>query len=105
MLQSERYLYVVFCCQQAVEKMIKGVIAKVTGTAPPRIHNLMQLARRAGLEPDAEQAVLMRELSEYYVETRYPEEIEPVSSAAWQEIAQDALQRTEEMVRWLSSMI
>jgi len=66
MLDSGRYLYVVFCCQQAVEKMIKAVIAQVSGEMPPRIHNLIQLAERAGLEPDAQQALLMRELSELY---------------------------------------
>jgi HEPN domain-containing protein len=41
MLQSGRFVYVLFCCQQAVEKMLKGVIAKTTGEMPPRIHNLM----------------------------------------------------------------
>jgi len=105
MLDSGRYVYVVFCCQQAVEKMIKAVIAKVTGEMPPRIHNLMQLAERAGLEPDARQALLMRELSELYVQSRYPDQVEPVSSSAWQGIARDTLQRTEKVMQWLSSMI
>ncbi len=105
MLDSGRYLYVVFCCQQAVEKMIKAVIAQVSGEMPPRIHNLIQLAERAGLEPDAQQALLMRELSELYVQSRYPEQIEPTSSSAWQGVARDALLRTEKVVQWLSSMI
>jgi HEPN domain-containing protein len=103
MLDSGRYLYVPFCCQQSVEKMLKAVIAKITGEMPPRIHNLIQLCKRAGLEPDAEQALLMRELSEYYLQSRYPEEIEPASSAAWQGIAEDALNRTRRVVEWLSS--
>jgi HEPN domain-containing protein len=80
-LDSGRYVYVVFCCQQAVEKMIKAVIAKVSGEMPPRLHNLMQLAERASLEPDAQQALLMRELSELYVQSRYSEQLEPVSSS------------------------
>ena len=105
MLQSERFLYVPFCCQQAVEKTIKGVIAKVTGQMPPRIHNLMQLAKRAKLEPNAEQALLMRELSEYDVQSRYPDEIEPAGSTAWQDVAADTLERTEKIVQWLSSVI
>jgi HEPN domain-containing protein len=76
MLDSARFLYVLFCCQQAVEKMLKGVIAARTGEFPPRLHNLMQLAKLAGLEPDARRARLMRELSEYYVQSRYPEQME-----------------------------
>jgi len=105
MLDSGRYLYVVFCCQQAVEKMIKAVIAQVSGEMPPRIHNLIQLAERAGLEPDAQQALLMRELSELYAQSRYPEQLEPTSSSVWQGVARDALLRTEKVVQWLSSMI
>ena len=105
MMQSGRYVYVLFCCQQAVEKMLKGVIAKLTQEMPPRIHNLMQLAKRAGLEPDAEQSLLMRELSEYYIQSRYPEEIDPLSSSLGHEIAHQTLQRTERTVEWLSSMI
>ncbi len=105
MLDSGRYVYVVFCCQQAVEKILKAVIAKATGEMPPRLHNLMQLAERAGLKPDAQQTLLMRELSELYVQSRYPDPLEPFSSSAWQGIARDALQRTEKVMPWLSSMI
>ena len=105
MLDSGRFVYVVFCCQQAVEKMIKAVIANVTGEMPPRIHNLMQLVERAGLKPDAQQALLMRELTELYVQSRYPDQLEPVTSSAWQPIAQDAMNRTEKVLGWLSSTI
>ena len=30
MMESGRYLYVLFCCQQAVEKMLKALIANQT---------------------------------------------------------------------------
>ena len=80
MLDSGRLLYVLFCCQQAVEKMLKGVIAKRTNEFPPRLHNLMRLAEHAGLELDADQVALMRELSGYYIQTRYPGEIEALST-------------------------
>lgn len=44
MLSSGRYLYVVFCCQQAVEKALKALIVVRTGEMPPRLHNLPRLA-------------------------------------------------------------
>ena len=105
MLDSRRFFYVPFCCQQAVEKMIKAIIAKTTGETPPRIHNLIELAKRAGLTPDADQARLMRELCEYYIQSRYPEEVESMSSAAWKPVAEDVIVRTEKMVQWLSSIL
>ncbi|MEW6185460.1 MAG: HEPN domain-containing protein [Thermodesulfobacteriota bacterium] len=34
MMESGRYLYVLFCCQQAVEKMLKALIAQRTNEFP-----------------------------------------------------------------------
>ena len=79
MLASERYLYVLFCCQQAVEKMLKAVIAERSGQCPPRLHNLLRLAEHAGVELDPSQTVLMEDLARYYIQSRYPEEIPALS--------------------------
>jgi vacuolar-type H+-ATPase subunit F/Vma7 len=35
MLESKRYLGVLFCCRQAVEKMLKAIIAKRSQELPP----------------------------------------------------------------------
>jgi len=105
MLQSERYLYVLFCCQQAVEKMLKGVIAQRTGEFPPRLHDLIKLAEEVDLKPDQDQAQLMRQLSEYYIQSRYPEHTATMSRGLTRERAQDVLNQTESILRWLSSML
>ena len=105
MCDSGRFLYVLFCCQQAVEKMLKGVIAAQTGELPPRLHSLMQLAKHAGLEPEADQARLMRELSEYYIETRYPDTMGAALSDVSPETAREALDQTEALVQWVSSIL
>lgn len=62
MFRSRRYLYVLFCCQQAVEKMIKRLIAARTGELPPRVHNLLRLVEMAALSPDDEQMSFLGEL-------------------------------------------
>ncbi len=105
MLNCGRFLYVLFCCQQAIEKMLKGVIAVRTGELPPRLHNLMQLSKYAGLKPSEPQARLMRELSEYYIESRYPDTMEAAFSDVSPETARRALDQTEEMMTWLQSML
>jgi HEPN domain-containing protein len=104
MFDSGRYLYVLFCCQQAVEKTLKSIIAKRTKELPPRIHQLMRLAEVAGLEVSGERAEFLRELSAYYIQTRYPEEIRDLASQAKKEGAQRVLDRTEEVLQWLNSM-
>jgi len=105
MLDSGRYLYVLFCCQQAVEKMVKGVIANRTGEFPPRLHNLVKLAQHAQIEVDQAQVMFMRDLSRYYVETRYPDQIAELSRGMTGEKAAAVLNQTEAMLRWLSSML
>jgi len=105
MLASERYLYVLFCCQQAVEKMLKAVIAERSGQCPPRLHNLLRLTEYAGLELDQGQMTIMEDLSRYYIQSRYPEEIPAISRGLDRKTGQQALNQTEDMVRWLSLML
>jgi HEPN domain-containing protein len=105
MFKSGRYLYVLFCCQQAVEKELKAIIAARTKGLPPRIHQLMRLAEAAGLEVSGERAEFLRELSSYYIQTRYPEEIKDLASQAKEEEARRVLDHTEEVLQWLNSML
>ena len=61
---SGRYLYVLFCCPQAIEKTLKAIIAKQSNEFPPRIHNLIRLAEVAALELTDERTQWLRELSQ-----------------------------------------
>jgi HEPN domain-containing protein len=105
MFKAGRYLYVLFCCQQAVEKALKAVIVRKTGELPPRIHNLLRLAEVAGMKSSPEQGRFLGELSGYYIQTRYPEEIRATGAAITKELAQGTLGRTEQMVKWVLSML
>ena len=104
MLKSERYIYVLFCCQQAVEKMLKAVIASM-GETPPRLHNLIRLVEHAKLETEKDRLSYLGVLSSYYIQTRYPEDTEKLSTRTSAALAQETLDRTEEIVKWLSSLI
>jgi HEPN domain-containing protein len=105
MLDSGRYLYVLFCCQQSVEKMLKALIARRSNAFPPRIHGLARLAGAAELALTEDRLQFLRELSNYYVQTRYPEEIPSVGAKIGQAEARSVLEQTEEIVRWLHSMM
>lgn len=105
MLESKRYLYVLFCCQQAVEKMLKAIIAQRSQELPPRGHQLVRLAERAQIPLKEEQADFLRELSTHYIQSRYPEEIADISSQVSAQRAQQVVEKTEEVVQWLTSML
>lgn len=105
MFGSGRFLYVLFCCQQAVEKMLKALIAERTQELPPRIHSLARLAEEAAVELSSDQTDFLRELSAYYIQTRYPEEISNLASQVKQDEAKRILNLTEAMVQWLNSIL
>ncbi|PKN60184.1 MAG: DNA-binding protein [Deltaproteobacteria bacterium HGW-Deltaproteobacteria-11] len=105
MLDAGRYVYVLFCCQQAVEKMLKAIIAERSRELPPRIHNLTRLSRAAAIETTGDQIDFMRELSAYYVQTRYPEEMTHLASEVSEDMAKEIMNRTEDMALWLRSIL
>jgi HEPN domain-containing protein len=61
LLESRRYLYVLFMCQQSLEKLLKARITAETGALAPRIHNLLRLAGLARADlTQKEKAILWR---------------------------------------------
>ena len=105
MFDSGRYLYVVFCCQQAIEKTLKAIIVKNSGEFPPKIHNLPRLAELAGIVMEPQYTSFIGELSGYYVQTRYPEEIEMLSRDMDMDTAREIVIKTQEAMQWLFSLI
>lgn len=52
MCKTGRYIYVVFMCHLAMEKMLKALLAqKHPEDFPPKIHNLISLSKKAGVVP------------------------------------------------------
>ena len=105
MLASGRHFYVMFCCQQAVEKALKAVIISRTGKLAPRIHNLPRLAEIADLPINESTLELMARLSAFYFQSRYPGQMELPSGAAGKLYAEDTLTKTEETLKWLLSTL
>ena len=103
MLKTERYVYVIFCCQQAIEKSLKAIIADRTKEMPPRLHNLLELATIAGVDPGKDRSALMRSLTNFYIHSRYPGTPE-TAGAADRRRAEDDLKKTEETLQWLSGL-
>jgi len=104
MFKAGRYLYVLFCCQQAVEKMLKSVIVQRADELPPRIHRLARLAELAGVAVDEKQVDFLLELSAYYIPTRYPEKAADLALDVKQEKARWVLSQSREFIQWLSSI-
>lgn len=103
MYKAGRYLYVVFMCQQTIEKNIKAMLA-MRGKEIRPIHNLSKLAEDAGVlqELDKETQKFIDMLSHYYLNARYKETITTLSQTIGKKEAKDYLEKTKNLILWLT---
>lgn len=104
MLASGRYLYVLFCSQQAIEKRLKALIVERTKEFPPRTHDLVKLAHTANVTLTDQHELLLRTMTKYYMGTRYPEEISALAKDVTKDLAARSLSQTKECIAWLETL-
>jgi len=92
-------------CQQAIEKILKACATVKTGEFPPRIHNLTRLSELAALEFSEEERKLLERLSLYYLQSRYPPEIQSLAKKVSKSMAASQLSQTEALWRRLSKQL
>ena len=95
LLESRRYIYVLFMCQQSLEKLLKAHATAQTGEFPPRIHNLARLGDMIPFEFSSEEKALLERLSLYYLQSRYPPETQVLAKKVSRSVAVAHLQETE----------
>lgn len=98
MHEGGRHLYAAFEAQQAAEKALNAVIQQVE-RVPPKIHNLVTLAERAGL---TDHGLLQRlaTLSAYYIATRYPEDRKTLGQSTTASVAGALVVTAKEVLAW-----
>ena len=101
LLESRRYLYVLFMCQQSLEKLLKAHLTRRTAAFPPRIHSLARLAELAGVELSQDDKALLERLSLYYLQSRYPPEIQALAKQITRSVAMTHMAQTEALWKWL----
>jgi HEPN domain-containing protein len=76
--QSRDYEAAVFFSEQAAQKALKSLLLHRTSEAPPKIHNLVELGKLAGI--DERMLDFLADLSPHYMMTRYPDAAGVVTS-------------------------
>jgi HEPN domain-containing protein len=105
MLGSARYIYVLFMCQQTLEKALKAHVAKATLQLPPRLHNLLRLSELAALILKEEDKKYLEKLNYYYLGSRYPEDRKTLAKEVTKQLAEEYLRKTKELFIWLKEML
>ena len=106
MLDTRRYLYIAYMCQQAVEKLLRAIIAQ-HGKKNLPIHNLNRLAELAELSGELEegQIDLPAELTAYNIVARYGDYKESLFEIVDMQKAKFLYDRTLELFQWLCKKI
>lgn len=105
MLKTKRYLYVVFMCQQAIEKILKAIYAEENKNVPPKTHNLLYLADVLNLQISDSDKNLLFDLNQFYISTRYPEQQRRLFKTVPEKKAQIYFERTEEVFQCFKKML
>ncbi|MBN1879370.1 HEPN domain-containing protein [bacterium] len=105
MFDGKRFFYAVFMCHLALEKALKGLYAQVSGTIPPKTHNLVYLTEKAGIKPPENLSEFMHQLNGVSIPTRYPDDLENLKSNFTRDRTADLLEKSKECLAWLTQQL
>ena len=99
------YSYALFFGHLAVEKILKAqYVFKQKQHAPP-LHNLLRLARAAGLEIDEETAEKLTTVTAFNLEARYPDFKRSFRQTCTPEYTAQQISVIKELMQWLRSQL
>ena len=102
LLEKEHLRHSLFFAHPAIEKMLKAHVTRETRDVPPRIHNLVRLAKLAQLNLEPHQLEFLREFNLYQMEGRYPDD-KPVSVDSG--LTRKELHNAENILIWLKTQL
>jgi len=103
--EKRDYSYALFFGHLAVEKMLKALYAYRNQQHAPPIHNLLRLARLAGLEPDETRTEALIIITAFNIEARYPDVKRTFRQRCTPEFAAREMARIKEVFGWLGSLL
>jgi len=109
MLNAEMWVYALYMCQQAVEKLVKGIYGLyIDADNVPRVHNISRLAKEFEdklPEPVKDEYYdLFEILAGYYLNNRYPDFKSSVAETATENVARELYKQTGEVFTWLQTL-
>ena len=108
MFEAGRWFYVIFMCQQSIEKLVKGLYLLYIDDNVPRLHDINAIfdrykSRLPGKQTD-DQTTLFDTLSKFYLRSRYPDYTAASDSLATRDFTQSILEKSKEAFKWLLTM-
>lgn len=100
-LKTKHYVYVIFFCHLAIEKLLKALVAKITKRIPPKTHDLLLLLRLSDIDLPEKYQILIARLNSVSIPTRYPDDISKLARQYNRAAADRYLKEATNFLRWL----
>jgi len=75
MHETGRYLYVIFLCHLALEKMLKAHVTETTQAIPSKTHDLLYLVKKSEIQIPETYLEFIGKINTASIPTRYPEDL------------------------------
>lgn len=105
LFNTKYYLYSLFFCHLAMEKILKALVVKETRKHAPHTHNLIELAQKAKLLMKQSQLDFLDSLTDFNLEARYPDFKLAAYKKATPSLTKKYLTQTKELYLWLKKEI
>jgi len=105
MLQSDRYVYVIFMCHLSLEKAIKGLYFEILNKVPPRSHDLLYIAKQLELTLPEVINFFFSTIDDVSFSTRYPENFAKALRSYSRDRAVEMIRNTEDTITWIKKQL
>ena len=102
---SGDYHWCLFIGHLVIEKMLKALFTQNISDTPPRIHDLVKLAKLAKIDLNAPRITIYNRINDFNIEARYPDEKLSFYKIATKDFAENNLKKIKEEFQWLKSQI
>lgn len=99
MLQTGRYIYVIYMCHISIEKILKALIHETSGKLPPKTHDLIYLTKLAEVQLSEDLLKFIGKINNASIATRYPEDLSRLISSYPKSVAKEYLGETKELLK------
>lgn len=103
--ESKDYHWSLFMGHLVIEKLLKSIYVKNIDDNPPRIHDLLRLAERAGLEITEEQEDILDLITTFNINARYPDYKQSFYKKCNYEFTTANIEKIKELRTWLLSIV
>jgi HEPN domain-containing protein len=103
--ESRRYHHCLFFCHLVVEKALKAHVVRATGEQALPTHDLLLLAKKAGLEPSVQRRKELSEINSFNVRARYESYKREFYKKATRGYTQQWYNISMEVFKWLKEQL